>query len=390
MILTKKIRLKPTHEQELLFYRMAGAARWAYNLALSEDRRVYDNWVATGKPEDRVYFNESLIRKHIVQLKKMPEFSWLKEISSQTVAEAVREFDKVRKTFLKNREPGQHLSFKSKRKTRPSFYTPARTIRQVQNAIILEKIGSVKAKGTIPDGKLMDPRIFYDGKYWYLTVSHEVEERTEKLTNVTLGIDLGIKELAVCSDGKVYRNINKTATVKKIKKKLKREQRRFSRKLEANVQSRTANGRLIYHRPLDDCKNFFKNKRKLKLLYRRLTNIRQNHLHQVTAEIAKTKPSRVVLEDLNISSMMRNRHLSKAIAEQKWYEFRRLLEYKCKRIGIQVVLADKFFASSKTCSHCGHVKRDLKLSDRTYRCLECGLIIDRDLNAAINLSQYQC
>ena len=178
---------------------------------------------------------------------------------------------------------------------------------------------------------------------------------------------------------KFYKNINKTKIVKRLKKRFKREQRKFSRKLLKAKEAK---------RNLYDCKNLDKQKKKVNLIYKKLNNIRQNYLHQVTTEIVKTKPSRVVMENLNVSGMMKNKHLSKAVQEQKWYEFRRMMEYKCDRYGVEIVFVDRFYPSSKTCSCCGHIKHDLKLKDRKYVCSECGLVIDRDLNASINLANY--
>lgn len=204
---------------------------------------------------------------------------------------------------------------------------------------------------------------------------------------------MGIKELAVISNQsgteiKKYYNINKTHEVKRLERKLKREQRKFSRKILMNTSHYIGKSRPIYNKDLELCKNIQKQRGIIQQLYRRLLNIRTNYLHQTTTEIVKTKPSRIVLEDLNVSGMMKNRHLSKALMCQKLYEFRRQIEYKAELYGIEVVIADRFYPSSKTCHVCGNVKKDLKLSDRVYRCDCCGNIIDRDVNAPINLANY--
>ena len=162
--------------------------------------------------------------------------------------------------------------------------------------------------------------------------------------------------------------------------------------LEADISGyKTVNGKRIpiFIRPLRDCRNFQKQKSIIKLLHRRLANIRNNYLHQTTTEIVKTKPSRIVMETLNVKGMMKNKHLAKAIQEQRFYEFKRQIAYKCQRYGISLVEVPRFYPSSKTCSCCGNVKHDLKLSDRIYRCEECGLVIDRDFNASLNLANYQ-
>ena len=212
------------------------------------------------------------------------------------------------------------------------------------------------------------------------------------LSDTRFGIDLGIKELAVVSsqDGtkiKKYHNINKTYEVRRLEKKLKREKRKFSRKILINKCQRSDN-KLIPKKDLESCKNIQKQKGIIQRLYRRLLNIRTNYLHQTTTEIVKNKPSCIVLEDLNVSGMMKNRHLSRSIMIQKLYEFRRQIEYKAELYGIEVVIADRFYPSSKTCSCCGNIKKDLKLSDRVYRCDCCGNVIDRDVNASINLANY--
>ena len=210
---------------------------------------------------------------------------------------------------------------------------------------------------------------------WTLSRQEEIQE---ELTDVSLGIDLGLKELAICSNGKVYKNINKSYVVRKIEKRLKRLQKQVSRKYEQNKKGKE----------YVKTKNIIKLEKQIQQVYRRLANIRNNHLHQTTTSIVKTKPYRVVIEDLNVKGMMKNKHLSDAIRKQGFYEFKRQLEYKCKFRGIQLVVADRFYPSSKTCSQCGEIKKDLKLKDRVYKC-SCGLSIDRDLNASINLSRYK-
>ena len=240
--------------------------------------------------------------------------------------------------------------------------------------------------------KYFNPRITFDGKYWYLSVGYEVSETKCELTGECIGIDLGIKDLAVCSNTKTYKNINQSYEVKRLEKVLKRGQRKLSRMLEKNISGykTVGNKRIpVYIKPLYECRNFQKQKKVIKLLYRRLANIRNNHLHQTTTKIVKTKPSCIVMETLNVKGMMKNKHLAKAIQKQKFYEFKRQIMYKCQKYGIVLVEVPTFYPSSKMCSCCGSIKRDLKLSDRIYRCNECGLVIDRDYNASLNLANYQ-
>ena len=272
------------------------------------------------------------------------------------------------------------------------------TIKRTANGFHGEKIGFVKTVTALPkipkDKKYANPHISFDGKRWYLSVGYEVEPEQVELTGESIGIDLGVKELAIVSNQdasrtKFYKNINKSAKVRRLEKKLRRAQRKASRKLEANTKSHDKNRRPIWKRPLRECRNIQKQNHIIQLLHKKLTDIRNNYLHQTTSEIVKTKPSRIVMEDLNVKGMMKNRHLAGAIAKQKFYEFKRQIQYKAEMYGIKFVEADKFYASSKTCSHCGYIKKDLKLSDRIYVCPICGATLDRDLNAAINLANYR-
>ena len=235
-------------------------------------------------------------------------------------------------------------------------------------------------KRKIPtDCKYLNPRFTYDGLYWYVSVGVEVDDNTENIpqSNEGIGIDLGIKDLAVCSDGNTYKNINKTQRVKKLEKKKRRLQRSVSRRYNKNKKGENY------------CKtsNIIKREKELLKIIKHLTNIRQNYLHQTTSEIIKRKPSFICIEDLNVSGMIKNRHLSEAIQQQGLYEFRRQIEYKARWNNIPVIIADRFFPSSKMCSCCGNIKKDLKLSDRIYKC-ECGNIINRDFQASLNLKIY--
>lgn len=369
MILTKKIRLKPSSAQTNALFQSAGTARWAYNWTLGKQKDNYENG---GK-----FLSDNIVRKELTQLKKTDEFSWLTNVSNNVAKQAVKDACNAYKRFF-TKQSG-FPRFKKKHRTAPSFYNDNVKLKSKPNkTILLEKIGWVKTNEQLPCGvKYINPRIKFDGKYWYLTVGIESEDVDSKLSNEVLGIDVGIKELAVVSDGRVYKNINKTKEVKRLNKRLRRLQRQVSRKYEKNREG----NRYV------KTSNILKVEHQIKLVHRRLTNIRNNHLHQTTADIVKTKPCKVVVEDLNVSNMMKNRHLAKAIAHQKLNEFNRQLEYKCQKFGIEFVKADRWFPSSKMCSQCKTIKKDLKLSDRTYHC-ECGNHLDRDLNASLNLANY--
>lgn len=390
MLITKKIRLKPTTEQEILFRKSAGVSRWTYNFFLSENERIYKEYINNGKIGKKS-ISEGDVRKYINNVLKPTTHSWLKEVGSNVMKQGVKDASLALQRYFKGLSGKP--KFKSKHKDRPSFYVNYESLSRKQGGFQGEKIGFVKTSEALPklnkNEKYSNPRITFDGKYWYLSVGYEVQESTVELTDESLGIDLGVKNLAICSNGKVYKNINKTQRVKKLEKKLKREQRKLSRKIENNIQSYKSNRNPIYKRPLKECQNIQKQNRLIRNIHRKLANIRQNHLHQTTTEIVKTKPSRIVMESLNVSGMMKNKHLSKAIQQQKFYEFKRQIEYKSKLNGIEFIQVDKFYPSSKTCSCCGNIKKDLKLSDRMYKCDVCGLVIDRDYNASINLANYE-
>ena len=388
-----KIRLLPTKEQEILFWKSVGVARWSYNYFLSESYRVYQEWLAdNSKPK---YISEKDVRKYINNHLKNTTHTWLKEVGSNVMKQGVKDASIALQNFFKCGKG--YPKFKSKKRSKPSFYVNYESLHHTRNGFHGEKIGVVKTRESLPkigkNQKYRRPRISFDGKFWYLSISFAVNKLDVSLSDTKLGIDLGIKELAVVSnqdgtDVKKYHNINKTHEVRRLETKLKHEQRKFSRKILMNTSHYTDSGRPIYNKDLKSCKNIQKQKSIIQRLYRRLLNIRTNYLHQTTTEIVKTKPSRIVLEDLNVSGMMKNRHLSRSIMVQKLYEFRRQIEYKAELYGIEVVIADRFYPSSKTCSCCGNIKKDLKLSDRVYRCDCCGNVIDRDINASINIANY--
>ena len=370
MILANKIRLYPTEVQEQKLWQSVGTARFIYNWTLARQEENYKNG---GK-----FISDNDLRKEITQLKKS-ELSWLKEVSNNVAKQAVKDACDSYKRFFKGLSDKPR--FKSRKKSKPSFYNDNCKLKVKDNAVNIEKVGWVNIKPySIPlDVKYSNPRISFDGKYWYISVGVERELPNAELTNESIGIDVGVKELAICSNGMTFKNINKTKEVKRLKKVLKRKQRQVSKKYEKNKKGKE----------FVKTKNIIKLEKQIRLLHRRLANIRSNHIHQATNKIVKTKPSRVVMETLNIKGMMKNRHLSKAIAEQCLYDFKVKMKYKCQFYGIEFVEVDKWFPSSKMCSCCGTIKKDLKLKDRVYKCDKCGLEIDRDYNASINLSRYK-
>ena len=369
MILAKKVRLYTNELQEEKLWKSVGTARFIYNWTLARQEENYKNG---GK-----FISDGVLRKELTVLKKS-ELNWLSEVSNNVAKQAVKDACNAYKRFFTGL--ADKPRFKSKRKSKKSFYNDNIKLKVKEGKLVnIEKVGWIKTNEQIPiNAKYSNPRISYDNKYWYLSVGIEQEEMKEKVTDVSLGIDLGLKDLAICSDGTVYKNINKTYVVRKIEKRLKRLQRQVSRKYEQNKKGKE----------YVKTKNIIKLEKQIQQIHRRLAHIRNNYLHQTTTSIVKTKPYRVVIEDLNVKGMMKNKHLSDAIRKQGFYEFKRQLEYKCKLRGIVLVVADRFYPSSKICSQCGEIKKDLKLSDRVYKCL-CGLVMDRDLNASMNLSRYK-
>lgn len=375
MYLTKKIMLLPTEEQEIKFKKFSGATRFVYNLMIEREKEYYS--------KNNSYLKENEFRKELTKLKQTEEFSWLKEISSNVIKMAARDCNDAFIKFFKKLT--KFPKFKTLKNSKMSFYVNYETLKKTQRGFKGEKLGEIKTKESLPNLEknehYINPRITFDGKYWYLTIGYEIKDNNNINTSKEIiGIDLGIKDFAVLSNGKVYKNINKSVKVKKLKRKLKIKQKQLSKKILIAKRE---------NRKISNCKNFLKLKNQIKLIYRKLKNIRLNYLHQITSEIVKTKPSKIVIEDLDVSRMLKNKHLSEKISEQNFYKFREILTYKCKLNNIELVMADRFYPSSKTCSCCGHIKQDLKLKDRVFKCPTCGFEIDRDLNAAINLANYK-
>ena len=374
MIKSIKIRLSPTKEQEELMFQSVGIARFAYNWGLSKWEEMYKEGLKPSKAKIKKEFNNSI--------KKMDDFKWLYNVSGQITAQAFADLEDAYKNFFDGL--AQRPKFKNKKKSKKSFYVRYDAIKFSNNRVNIEKIGKVKYSSNYKIPKLdkyTNPRCHFDGKYWYLTFGFEHGESQASLNeDLSIGIDLGISHLAIVNHlDKPIKNINKSKEVRRLKKKLKRLQRQVSRKYEMNKKG----SKFV------KTNNIIKLERQIKLVHRRLNNIRNNHIHQATSKIIKLNPYRVVMEDLNVSGMMKNKHLAEKIAEQKFYVFKRQMKYKCEFNKIEFFEADRWYPSSKACSCCKNIKKDLKLSDRTYICNECGLVIDRDKNASINLGNYK-
>ena len=381
MIKAIKVMLIPNNVQKTKMFQYAGASRFAYNWALVREKESYE--------KDGKFISDSELRKEFTKLRHSDEYAWPLNISNNVTKQAIKDACTAYKNFFKGLQ--KFPRFKSKKRSMPKFYQDNVKIQFSNTHVKLEGFSSSRKAnkqkknwvrlaehGRIPtDVKYMNPRISFDGLSWWISVCVEFPDCKKTLNDNGVGIDLGIKDLAVCSDAVKYKNINKSQKVKKLEKQKRRLQRSISRSYEKNKKGK------------EYCKtnNVIKKEKLLLKTTHRLTNIRQNYLHQVTSEIIKREPSFICIEDLNVSGMMKNKHLSKAVQQQEFYEFRRQIEYKAVWNNVLVVIADRFFPSSKLCSCCGAIKRDLKLSDRIYEC-KCGNRIDRNYQASLNLKRY--
>ncbi|GGA42118.1 transposase [Kroppenstedtia guangzhouensis] len=371
MIKACKIRLNPNNKQRTQLEQSAHVARWAYNWALNQKKSHYE--------ETKKSYSQGDLRKHLTKLKKTDEYKWLYNFSNNITKQAIKDCDEAFKRFFKGL--AKFPRFKSRRRSKWSFYNDPYKVKLEPTRIRLEKIGWIRLAetDTLPENfKPLSYRIGREGIHWFVSITVEVPEYVDhsKPTNQPIGIDLGIKTLATLSTGKAYKNINKSGKVKRLEKRFKRLQRRASRKYQMNKEG---NG---YRKT----RNLIKLEKSIAKLRSHINNIRKDYIHKMTTEIVKTKPSHIVIEDLNVKGMMKNQHLAKHIQQCNFYEIRRQLEYKCKWYNIELVMADRWYPSSKTCSSCGQIHKGLRLSDRWIKC-DCGLNLDRDLNASINLAK---
>lgn len=380
MIKTIRVMLLPNNKQKTKLFLYANTSRYVYNWAIERERSNYK--------DGNKFISDYELRKEFTQLKKQEGYVWLSNISNDAMKQSIKDACDAYKKFFKG--ISKYPRFKSRKFSTPSFYQDNVKIRFTETHVKVEGFASslkrnkqklnwirLAEHNRIPTNcKYYNPRIKYDGLNWYITVGVNYDDCTNEPKNNGIGIDLGIKDLAICSDGNVYKNINKSKKIKRLEKKKRRLQRSISRKIKNSERK----GR-------QTC-NTVKAKKKFLKVSHKLTNIRHNYLHQTTSSIVKREPSFICIEDLNVSGMMKNRHLSKAVQQQCFYEFRRQIEYKAAWNNIKIVIADRFYPSSKTCYCCGTIKKDLKLSDRIYKCECCGNVIDRDYQAALNLKQY--
>ena len=370
-----KTEINPTEEQKARIRRTIGTCRYVYNFYLGHNKALHDNGekFMTGKSFS-LWLNNEYIPDN-------PDKTWIREVYSKAVKKSIEDGCTAFTRFFKHQS--DFPKFKKKGKSDVKMYFVRNNPKDCQcerHRLKIPTLGwvRIKEKGYIPTTKdgymIRSGTVSVKAGRFYVSVLVEIPDvNIDNNSNEGIGIDLGLKDLAIVSNGKTYRNINKSAGLKKLEKQLIREQRSLSRKYE-NLKKGESTQRA----------NIQKQRLKVQKLHHKMDNIRTDYINKTIAEIVKTKPSYITIEDLNVKGMMKNRCLSKAVASQKFYEFRTRLKAKCDENGIELRVADRFYPSSKTCHHCGSVRKNLKLSDRTYRC-ECGYVADRDLNAALNL-----
>ena len=370
-----KTEINPTEEQKVRIRKTIGTCRFIYNFYLAHNKELHESGRKfMSSSQFRVWLNNEYLPSH-------PEYSWIKEAYSKSVTQAVNDGQTAFEKFFNYKSA--FPKFKKKGRSDVKMYFVRNNPKDClceRHRIKIPSLGwiRIKEKGYIPTTKdgyvIKSGHVSIKADRYYVSVLIEIPDyKIASHSSEGIGIDLGLKDFAIVSNGKTYKNINKSARLKKLEKKLVREQRSLSRKYENLKKGGSTQKR-----------NIQKQRLKIQELHHRIDNIRTDYINKTIAEIVKTKPSHITIEDLNVSGMMKNRHLSKAVASQKFYEFKTKLLAKCKENGIELRIVDRWFPSSKTCHCCKNIKKDLKLSDRLFRC-DCGYIEDRDFNAALNL-----
>ena len=381
------MEINPTDEQKSKIHRTIGVSRFIYNFYIAYNKEIYER---EGKFVSGMDFSKWLNNEYIPNNQEM---KWIKEVSSKATKQAIMNGDKSFRDFFKKAKGFPRFKKKKNQDVKAYFPKNNKTDWTIErHRVKIPTLGWVRLKefGYIPTNSIVKSgTVSQKADRYYVSIL--VEETDIKISNSNIGIkifnhnnegigiDLGIKDFAICSNGNKFKNINKTSTIKKAEKKLKREHRKLSRKYESlKIRNKKEKGGNVTRQ------NIQKQIVKVQKLHQRLTNIRTDYINKIVSSIIKQKPSYITIEDLNVKGMMKNKHLSKAIASQKFFEFKTKLMSKCKQNDVELRIVDRFYPSSKTCSQCGEIKKDLKLSDRVYKC-SCGLVIDRDLNASINL-----
>lgn len=367
---TFKTKLKLNNKQRTRLFKNASVSRFVYNFTLEMQETNYKNG---GK-----FLSDCEIRK-VITIRKKDDLAWLYDYNCDIVKQAVKDACKAYKKFFNKK--AKKPKFKSAKLTKPSFYVDGWKLKIENGCVKIPLCTKIKLyeKDYIPEGlNYQNPRITFDGIDWWLSVGLPIEIEQYELTDEIIGIDLGLKELATCSNGMVFHNVVKSKEYQKINKSLKQKQRQVSRKYEMNKQG----NKFI------KTSNIKKLEKKVQKKRIRLQNIKKDYFHKSSTALVRTKPKAIVLEDLNVAGMRKNKHLSHSLQETSISTFKQMLISKAESHGVEVVLADRFYPSSQICSHCGN-RRSIKLSERIYKCPVCGLEIDRDLNASINLKHYR-
>ena len=375
MLKSFKTEINPTEEQKVRIRKTTGTCRFIYNFYLAHNKELHENGKKfMSSNQFRVWLNNEYLPNH-------PEYSWIKEAYSKAVTQAVNNGQTAFTRFFNHKSAFPNFKKKGKSDVKMYFVkNNPKDCRCERHRINIPSLGwvRIKEKGYIPTTKdgyvIKSGHVSIKADRYYVSVLIEIpNNKIANNSNEGIGIDLGLKDFAIVSNGKIYKNINKSAKLKKLEKQLIREQRSLSRRYENLKKGEST------QKP-----NIQKQRLKIQKLHHRIDNIRTDYINKTIAEIVKTKPSYITIEDLNVSGMMKNKHLSKAVASQKFYEFRIKLQAKCNENGIELRVVDRWYPSSKTCHCCGAIKKDLKLSDRIFKC-DCGYSEDRDFNAALNL-----
>ena len=387
MLRAYKTEIKPTQSQIQKINQSIGICRYLYNSYLAKNKELYQQYKDGLIDKKQSFMSANDFDKYINhEVKTLEEYNWINSCGSKARKKAICNAETSYKRFWKGHS--KFPRFKKKAKSDVKLYFPKNNKgdwKVERHKITIPTLKNVRLKeyGYIPIGaKVISGTVSKQADKYYVSVIIDTKiSLIQQNKNEAIGIDLGLKDFAICSNGKTYKNINKTKKIKKLEKKLKREQRKLSRKYESlkerNKNTKKEGGNATRQ-------NIQKQVTKVQILHHKLTNTRTDYINKTISEIVKQKPSFITIEDLNVSGMMKNRHLSKAVSKQKFYEFRTKLNNKCTVLGIELKIVDRFYPSSKLCHNCGQIKKDLKLSDRVYKC-DCGYEADRDYNASINL-----
>ena len=379
-----KVEIKPTLKQIQKINQSIDVCRWLYNEYLATNNQLYVQYKNGFIDKKQAFMSAIDFDKYINnEVKVLDEYSWINNCGSKARKKAILNAETAYKRFFKGQS--KFPRFKKKNKSNVKLHFPKNNKgdwKVERHRIMIPTLKNVRLKeyGYIPVGaKVISGTVSKKANRYYVSVIIDVDDiKPQENINEGIGIDLGIKDFAICSNKQTYKNINKTQRVKKLEKKLLREQRKLSRKYESlKLRNKKEKGDATKQ-------NIQKQIVKIQILHQRLTNIRTDYINKVVSNVVRNKPQYIAIEDLNVKGMMKNRHLSKAVAQQKFYEFRTKLTNKCNALGIELRIVDRFYPSSKLCHSCGSIKKDLKLKDRIYKC-ECGYEEDRDYNASLNL-----